>query len=194
VLACARELRETYRQGWKVKDNQPYLLMGEKATVSAGIAVVHYKEDLRFALERARTAEKAAKNGGRDALTLTICRRSGEHTSTLVPWEICPGLDALVGTFLQQVSDRWAYKLRAVMPTLQGRDIPWEAIRAETRRLLARLEKQDREQIEQRALTFFESCHKALTDPRRGQSPAQVFESFVLLCQAASFLARGRDE
>ena len=34
--------------------------------LSAGVAIVHYKEDLRFALEQARSAERRAKNTGRN--------------------------------------------------------------------------------------------------------------------------------
>ena len=63
ALRCAGELVATYQRDWS-EDGR--LLPGCRATVSAGLAVVHYKEDLRFALQAARDAEKAAKSAGRD--------------------------------------------------------------------------------------------------------------------------------
>src|SRR6266542_1118013 len=68
ALACAALLRRGYGKAMRGK------------TVSAGLVVVHIKEDLRFALEQARAAEKHAKGDGRNALTVGVCRRSGEHT------------------------------------------------------------------------------------------------------------------
>jgi CRISPR-associated protein Cmr2 len=197
ALACARELSDTFRKDWHTDhEGRERLLMGAKASVSAGLAVVHYKEDLRFALDRARRAEKAAKSAGRDALGLAVCRRSGEHSFALLPWDQCPHVEKLVDIFLKDVSDRWAYKLRTELPTLQGQEevIPWELVWAETRRLLGRLEKADRDQVQQPALDFLEGYRRAMTGERRGQTAAEALEGFVTLCQAASFLARGRDE
>ena len=62
-------------------------MMGTRATASAGLAVVHYKEDLRLAVAAARRAEKAAKDAGRDILQVVACRRSGEHAAAFCPWE-----------------------------------------------------------------------------------------------------------
>src|SRR5262249_61707874 len=114
------------------------LLPGSEATVSAGVAVVHYKEDLRFALDRARRAEKNAKDGGRDALSITVCRRSGDHSSALCPWEYLPTVTAWVSAFLARASTRWAYRLAADLPTLRGLDVG--AMRAEIRRQVGRSE------------------------------------------------------
>ena len=61
----ASELRRTFRENWlNDADGTERLLMGPRATLSAGLAVVHYKEDLRFALDEARKAEKRAKKRG----------------------------------------------------------------------------------------------------------------------------------
>ena len=139
ALACAGQLYGTFRENWKDVDKDDKtrgpkcLLMGSRATLSAGIAVVHYQEDLRFALEQARAAEKAAKNSGRDALELRVLRRSGEHAAALCPWDFVPTVEALVQAFLQKdgksgiptekesgASDRWAYHLRAELETLRA--------------------------------------------------------------------------
>jgi CRISPR-associated protein Cmr2 len=168
--------------------------MGGEATVSAGLAVVHYKEDLRFALDQAREAEKRSKAAHRNALTLAVCRRSGEHSSATLPWALAAPLDGLVDQFAGGVSDRWAYHLRAELPTLQG--VPWPAVAAETRRLLQRLEGAHPDRLGQHreaALNFLEGYRREMTG-HRGSTEGQALEGFVTLCQAASFLARGRDE
>ncbi len=194
ALACARALAETFRQDWQVDPRgRERLLMGGAASVSAGVAVVHYKEDLRFALDRARRAEKAVKDSGRNALCLAVCRRSGEHRDVLLPWDECGAVEQLVSIFLDGVSDRWAYRLRGELPTLQGEGMPSELVRAEVERLLGRLEKEDRERVQQPALALLDRYHAAMTGPGRGRTAAQALEGFVTLCQAASFLARGRD-
>jgi CRISPR-associated protein Cmr2 len=195
ALACARELSEAFRQDWG-QDAQggERLLMGQKASVSAGLAVVHHKEDLRFALDAARRAERLAKDGGRDALVLTICRRSGEHSSALLPWGLCPSVECLVGIFAGGASDRWAYKLRAELPTLRSTDLPWGLVRAEAGRLLDRLEQADRDRLRGPALEFLDDYHSAMRGTPRGRTAAEALEGFVTLCQAAAFLARGRDE
>src|SRR5262249_36893857 len=144
--------------------------LGEGASISAGIAVVHYKEDLRFALERARAAEKAAKQIGKkhgdsntkDALALTVCRRSGEHTTVVLGWQQAPLVTELVNDFgstVKKASDRWAYKLRAELPTLSA--LPLPAGRAETLRLVARVE-QAPGGFDDRVLTLFDAHQKEM--------------------------------
>lgn len=165
-------------------------------TVSAGLAVVHYKEDLRFALQQARAAEKAAKNAGRDRLALTVCRRSGEHTTAILTWPQAGTFNQLVGLFIAPgVSDRWAYRLREVLPTLEG--LPVAAVRAEVYRLLNRT---DRVGTEDQMARFREGVLD-LFDQKCGAEPGDLdrpidraeLTDFVTLCQSASFLARGRD-
>jgi CRISPR-associated protein Cmr2 len=59
------------------------LAFGKDATASAGIAVFHYKWPLGRALQEARNAEEYAKESlGRDALAISILRRSGQTTFT----------------------------------------------------------------------------------------------------------------
>lgn len=205
VLACARALREAFRQDW-ASDGQgaERLLMGERAGVSAGIAVVHMKEDLRFALQTARDAEKAAKGAGRDILQVTVCRRSGEHGAALCPWEEVGQVIDWIEAFRQDASDRWAYHLAGELPTLRG--LRPEAMRAEIRRQVDRAEEPTRRRLgatkeksagqcvgdafERYRLASSQSASEA---PHRRLDDAQAVTQFVKLCQTASFLARGRD-
>lgn len=190
ALACASELRRKYQQSWKEnfdRDMKP-------PTTSAGIAVVHYKEDLRYALERARGAEKIAKDTKKDALGLTICRRSGEHTSVLLGWPDAERLTPVIREFAGRngISDRWAYHLRAELPTLVG--LPWETFRSELERLLGRIDgvtPQRGDTFRSDILSLFGAYQSEMRS--RGQEDARISHDFVTLCQSASFLARGRD-
>jgi CRISPR-associated protein Cmr2 len=193
AIDCATKLAESYASRIPADPD------GQAATISGGIAVVHYKEDLRFALQAARDAEKLAKAAGRDALCLSICRRSGEHASAVLPWAMTQSLYKLVELFLQKKSDRWAYTLRRELLTLQG--LPWKAIRCEVLRVASRVEDVGyREQLRgwignDKESGFLDGYRNSLQDSER-QHPlpdSDVVAGFVTLCQSASFLARGRD-
>ncbi|WP_161602189.1 type III-B CRISPR-associated protein Cas10/Cmr2 [Tautonia marina] len=192
ALPCVRELRDAYVEGWARWVEplcEPEARSG--ATVSAGLAVVHHKEDLRYALGRARAAEHAAKEAGRDAVTLAICRRSGEHTSVDLPREMVPRLERWHASFAAGASDRWLYTLRSEFPTLGGDGLPWPAVKAEVRRVAARAEDSARRIDPGEAVGLLDAYREAMEG--RGRSRERVLEDFITLAQSASFLARGRD-
>lgn len=230
VLACARELQLAFRGEtteiediespgacraanggapcghYRGKEGRDLLVMGPEATLSAGVAVVHYKEDLRLALDAARRAEKTAKDAGRDILQLTIWRRSGEHSSALCPWKFVERVEHWVKGFQSGASDRWAYHIAAEQPTLEGLEI--EAIRAEMRRQFGRAEvatretltaQKDKREAARVFVEWFDDYHRAMvveTSRFAGSDigpNGKALEQFITLCQSASFLARGRD-
>ena len=179
--------------------------MGPKASLSAGLSVVHYKEDLRFALDSARNAEKAAKQAGRDAVQIMVCRRSGEHDSAFLDWDSVALIQRWIDAFRKGASDRWAYHLRAELHVLSG--MPTEAIQAEVIRQMDRSERQTRgafgenhkesagERIAQDLLAYLEMRKRRVL--KLGLSQDEVvsaaLKDFITLCQTASFLTRGRD-
>lgn len=205
AIACANELRKAF----SLPDT-----LGKEASASAGIAVVHYKEDLRFALEVARRAEKAAKQIYRgetksgpprkDALAITVCRHSGEHSTGVMGWEQSVQLCGLVEDYRKATppSDRWSYKLRDELPVLQG--LPPVAIQSELTRLLKRTESSVegfRERILGRngdsqrppADGLFKDYQREMTTPDRAWTAGDALDGFTTICQTASFLARGRE-
>ncbi len=234
AVACARALRGAFRgeprgnggarSGYFKVGDRELLMMGPGATASCGVAVVHHKEDLRFALQRARQAEKGAKAAGRNILQIAFCRRSGEHASVLCPWEFVPTFDRWVHAFMDGASDRWAYHMRANLMPLSA--ISREAVRAELSRQVNRAEKQTKDRLRRTAIsngakvpaesvgqhlpeTPEESTGKSAGEVlaaqfddymsqvgQLGRKPTeeQAMEDFVQLCQGASFLARGRAE
>jgi CRISPR-associated protein Cmr2 len=191
VLACARALNDAYRSNWTEGVNQ--YVHGPEASLSGGIAVVHFKEDLRFALQQARDAEKAVKARDRDALALTVCRRSGEHTTVLVPWGLVARFQQWVQAFIEGASDRWLYALQAELPTLRGAGLPWDAIVAEVRRLAGRAEDQRRRIAPEEAVGLLTEYRAAMAQREPAQTAGEVLADFLTWGQSASFVARGRD-
>jgi len=137
VLNCANEIRKMYSGIGNIKlennnviyefkdemlfvNGKPYTtMMGSKATMSAGIAVINEKFPLRAALSIARTAEKNAKdNFGRSSFVVSIVRRSGQITTTGSKWEgknydVVNNISKITKFFLEEsVSMRTLRKLK----------------------------------------------------------------------------------
>ena len=206
AIACARSLRDAYRCG-----DGPDLGMGKHATISAGLAFVHYKEDLRLALDAARKAEAHAKGVGKDALALRFMRRSGEHSNTLIEWDQSEWFDELTREFVDEASNRWTYRLREFLPILSSTtDMPNELIAAEIRRLGNRSEYFEQRQANGGAeglgarvsgwwQTYRDVRHDRDTRHLHAQGDQQHklsewLSDFTALCQGAAFIARGRDD
>lgn len=86
VLQCARELADEFKKRLKDfafpddgKDCQP--------TLSVGVVIAHHMESLQDALTLVRVAEKAAKKvPGKEALAITLSKRSGVDTTIKGSW------------------------------------------------------------------------------------------------------------
>jgi CRISPR-associated protein Cmr2 len=212
-LDCACELRLAFSgdsqvnggaaPGYYRVDHRDLMMMGPTASASTGVAIVHYMEDLRQALQSARHAEKAAKHSGRDVSQIAVCRRSGEHTSALCPWGFVDQLQHWTQAFQHGASDRWAYHLRQDLLTLEG--LPREAAMAEIRRQIDRSELKTRELLSagpadakcagSQIARAYDQYDQELRKRGRQLPPGQTtLAQFVLLCQTASFLARGGRE
>ncbi|MBB6063461.1 CRISPR-associated protein Cmr2 [Thermosipho japonicus] len=77
-----------FRNGFCYKDDLPlFNMMGEKATMSAGIVVCNPKLNLSLVLDEVRKAEKEAKNEGRNRFSLRTIRRSGKITNLVFEWD-----------------------------------------------------------------------------------------------------------
>jgi len=127
ALPCLAKVRETLR-------DPEYL--GDRVTVSAGLAIAHWHDPLGRTLELAREAEKDAKAKGRDRFAIRVDKRAGETLSLVLPWEIpsqdsvSPRFDVIeqIGQLVQQQSSsdeplplagtKAAYRLKQEMATL----------------------------------------------------------------------------
>lgn len=76
-----------FRRGHALLDGQLIRLMGQKATASAGAIVAHHQTPLSRVLRELRATEKRAKNeGGRDAFSINLLKRSGGAVHLTLPW------------------------------------------------------------------------------------------------------------
>jgi CRISPR-associated protein Cmr2 len=84
-LACARTLHDTFGdllQGYKVDQHSP--------TLSVGIAIAHFMDDLEELRQYALDAEKSAKKPDRDGLAVHLHKRSGSPTCVRSRWSAKP--------------------------------------------------------------------------------------------------------
>jgi CRISPR-associated protein Cmr2 len=87
------------------------------ATLSAGLAIVHYIDSMSAALEVARDAEKIAKRlPGKNALAVALDKRSGETTVVCDRWEaLAPRLLDLAALHeAEAIPDKAGYELAAL--------------------------------------------------------------------------------
>jgi CRISPR-associated protein Cmr2 len=86
VLAVADALQMQYQQ--TVGAACPRAYQPEQITMSAGIAIAHYLDPLAQVLHEARQAEEeiAKERYGRNAVVVTLLRRSGEATTVGCKW------------------------------------------------------------------------------------------------------------
>ena len=97
-------------------------MMGEHATASTGAIVAHHQAPLGAVLQELRAAEKRAKNeGGRNAFSITIVKRSGGALYLTEKWgEPVDLLQALIGFLRADGTSR-----RAIFNSLEWmRDLP----------------------------------------------------------------------
>lgn len=195
ALRCAHSLRQAFAgqddpasDGWRLCGSRRRITMGAHASMSGGLVIIHYHDDLRLALEHARAAEQRAKSGGRNALDLVVARRSGETASATCPWGVVPWLEQLRAAFAMGASDRWTYRLRRETPTLASSVLPPAAMEAEIRRLVGRSNADAGHTCDAAGIVSAFGRYRAA---RRCAPVAEVASDFVTLCQSASFMARG---
>lgn len=102
----------TLQNGFAMLGGKLMRMMGTKATASCGAVIAHHQAPLGAVMRELREAEKRAKNeGGRDAFSLTVIKRSGGALTLTAQWgEPVALLDDLI-TFLRDpgVSRRAVY-------------------------------------------------------------------------------------
>ncbi|BCW95552.1 MAG: type III-B CRISPR-associated protein Cas10/Cmr2 [Fimbriimonadales bacterium] len=136
ALACAHKLQETFRSCMRAvapQDTPP-------PTLSAGIAIVHAKENLQVALEWARAAEKHAKET-RNALAVARYPRSGAMNRARTPWERFEEWGFWENAFRKGLADALPYELRQLARDYCKLKPRADILRGEALRVLERKEK-----------------------------------------------------
>ncbi len=197
AVSCAHDLHLQFQA-----------LLGSEVSLSGGIAVVHYKEDLRYAIKVARKAEKDSKridcNKGhtpeKSAITIAVCRHSGEHSQFTMSWKTDRGFhtnnfNELVRRFQAGLSDRWVYRFRELLDDVIAIDA--DAVESELQRLLARIDLPETMSLAQVSDLILNQLWRPYLAEMTGQGRSwglpKVCGHFATLLQSASFMARGRD-
>ncbi len=106
-------------------------MMGKGATASCGAVVAHHQTPLSAVLRELREAEKRAKNeGGRDAFSLTILKRSGGALRLTDKWstEQRPDVVGLLRKLRRFLADKGRVSRRAAYNSLVWlKDLPGDA-------------------------------------------------------------------
>ncbi len=102
----------TLHQGFAFLDGKLMRMMGTKATASCGAVIAHHQAPLAAVRRELHAAEQRAKNeGGRDAFSITIIKRSGGALRLTAKWGEHVALLVDLRQFLahEDVSRRAAY-------------------------------------------------------------------------------------
>lgn len=118
------------KNGFAWLDGKLMRMMGRRATASCGAVIAHHQAPLAAVRRELHAAEQRAKNeGGRDAFSITIVKRSGGALRLTVKWEIKESKDGLVLERPAVLLDAWRKFLmhpgvsrRAAYHTLQWLD------------------------------------------------------------------------
>ncbi len=133
AVACAKSLAEEFSQ--KVN-----------GTLSAGVAIVHYREPLSESLEAAREAERAAKRAGRSRLAVALHTRGGAPLTVVRTWDELKGGPLAWGPLVEayqnyRLSRGLAYEL-ARLARVWPENLDAQALQKEALRILRRKEGQ----------------------------------------------------
>lgn len=153
-LRCARELHCRFAQALS-----KYQTNGQPPTLSVGIAIGHFLENLEDLLEYGRAAERDAKEPDRNGLAIHVYKRGGAPLRFRTRWQsgsgTCHGSSSTGGSddpvdqileYVQWILDEaiprgFPYELRELIEIYRGwncnKAVVLEALRADALRLLA---------------------------------------------------------
>jgi len=78
----------TLQNGFAILKGKLMRMMGKNATASTGAVIAHHQAPLGAVMRELREAEKRAKNeGGRDAFSITVIKRSGGALTLTAQWD-----------------------------------------------------------------------------------------------------------
>jgi CRISPR-associated protein Cmr2 len=136
LLSCAKKLHDAFDDTWR-----DFAELDTKPTLSMGIAIAHYMEPLSDTLNLARNAEKKAKGfPGKNALAITLSKRSGSDRTVVGSWatDFYQRLLLLIHLYrTNAIPDGYAFELEDLWLRL-GPKIDYAILRAEAKRIAKR--------------------------------------------------------
>lgn len=188
VLNLVNELQQTYRTTVRESVSDPK--HKENVTASTGIAIAHHFTSLSYVRRVAKAAEEFAKDHyGRNALVITVIRRSGEQTRVGCHWQYPRLAMQPIELFMRfyelfkydLLSPKCIYILLEEAPALVK--LGKEAQRSEIKRILLRQssggkqkESSNKEEIEQLAGHLANLAKAMDDDEKRKQDAIQSVE------------------
>ncbi|MEO0244585.1 MAG: type III-B CRISPR-associated protein Cas10/Cmr2 [candidate division WOR-3 bacterium] len=114
ILECSYKIQEKFKE-----------ILSPKASMSAGIVIVHHKYPLYLALEELRNAEKMAKEKfERDAFCIRLIRHSGDIRETGGKWRLIEFMKDLICKFeTKKLPSRFTYEFLEVVEEIKGEEI-----------------------------------------------------------------------
>ena len=85
--------------------------LSEDFTFSAGVVIAHYKTPLMTVLNEARNAEKKAKDSGKNAVCLSVLKRSGDRRDNISGFDIFFSYETIINSLKENFSDSFIVKL-----------------------------------------------------------------------------------
>ncbi|AEH51243.1 type III-B CRISPR-associated protein Cas10/Cmr2 [Pseudothermotoga thermarum] len=73
------QVKSDNKTGFVEKDDKLILTMGPNATASCGVVIAHYKEPLKYVLNKVREMEEKAKQNDRNSFAINLIRRGKER-------------------------------------------------------------------------------------------------------------------
>jgi CRISPR-associated protein Cmr2 len=188
VLACARALAQRFKNELSEFTLSEVDRDGRalSPTLSVGIAISHHIEPLSDALHLARQAERIAKDAGRNALAITLSKRSGVDRTVTGQWnKIDNRLDRFIWLHrAEAVPDGAAYELHDLALRLEG--VKAEALNAEAIRILKRKRAEQGQQT--MAETTFSELGQLINDPNL--TIEQLADELIIAREFASATAQ----
>lgn len=125
ILECSYRIQEKFKE-----------ILSPKASMSAGIVIVHHKYPLYLALEELRDAEKMAKEKfEKDAFCIKLIRHSGEIREAGGKWHLIEFMENLICKFkTKKLPSRFPYEFLEAVEKIKDEEI----LKAELKRIYYR--------------------------------------------------------
>jgi len=202
VLSCAKELHDKFDELIGKEFTQGNI----KPSLSCGISIAHFAENLRSQVQWARNAELAAKNNSRNSLAVHLHTRTAgdEFVGSVRKWSLDSGDSAndpvetywnrWLGLYLQaELPSSAVYglaQLRQEMKSLPE-GLRQKVLEPEIKRIISRKEKQGVQKIDENIIT-------AVTDAAKGKLDEldKLVNELIItrhICKAINLAGRGAE-
>jgi len=187
LLDFMSELRKKFSELEVVINNKRYMSLGPDVTMSMGIIIAHYNENLKIVLEKVRAAEKIAKDekkGNKNSFCINLIKNSGDEKMGYLKWKFLEYLKILKKYLIEKkISNNLFYSLDQFTKYVNDEGILEDFYFLDLYRVIKRhitvKNKDEKEEIMNKLKDFFE------------ETKNYDFLNISMLLKIISFIARG---